>query len=75
MAGEQAGPPALPGADDPLLSEADRHHCASWDRLRPERIAQGRLATALDVLRRWPAAFRYVCRTDAEAEHIARQRR
>jgi hypothetical protein len=64
----------LPPIADPSLSEQDQAHVRSWINLRAERIAAGRLTIGLSLLRKWPRAFDYVCRTDAEAHDIARRR-
>jgi len=64
----------LPSIHDPNLTEEDQAHVRSWINLRANRKATGKFATGLDLLRRWPTAFAYVCRTDADAEDVARQR-
>jgi hypothetical protein len=48
---------------------------AAWHRLKAERIANGKLATGLSWLRRYPAAFRRVCAVDLDAAAIAVQHR
>lgn len=63
-------PPLLPGSDDPDLSEMDRRHIKSWHNLRPEGDLTRRLGTYRD---KWPEAYRYIIRTDAEAEAISRR--
>jgi hypothetical protein len=62
------------GADDPTLDANDRQIVASWQRRRSEMIAGDTLAAGLSVLRRWPRAFRYVCRIDTEAASVAVRR-
>lgn len=62
----------LPPVEDPALSDEDRAHVRAWINNRADG---GNLAVRLDLYRqRWPAAYRYILRTDAEAERIARQR-
>lgn len=68
-------PPALPGAEDPSLTEEDRHHVASWQGRRNALQTEGTFAVVLSMYRRWPAVFRYILRTDAAAMRIARWRR
>jgi phage terminase Nu1 subunit (DNA packaging protein) len=60
--------------DDPGLSDQDKSHVRSWNNLRAERIVNGKLSIGLSIERRWPKSFAYICRTDAEAYDIARQR-
>jgi len=64
----------LPPIDDPGLSDEDRAHVRSWINLRAERQKSGRFAQALSLMRKWPAAFAYICRTDDEAHATAQQR-
>jgi len=69
-------PPPLPDGVtiSDHLSATDRHLVQSWWNLRPENIANGTLATALDVQRRWPTVFNEICLTDPEAAGIAVRR-
>ena len=62
---------ALPPVEDPALSEEDRAHVRSWINLRDEGNRTLRLGMYCE---KWPRAFAYIVRTDAEAERIARQR-
>jgi hypothetical protein len=48
---------------------------ASWWRLKPERQQNGKLATALSWLRRYPTAWLRVVSQDTDAASIAVQRR
>lgn len=61
----------LPPVEDPNLTDTDRAHVRSWLDLRDAGSLDRRLAQYRD---KWPAAYRYVVRTDAEAEAIARRR-
>jgi hypothetical protein len=72
---EQKALPAPEGVEiNPSLNAQDRALVRSWWNLRAENIANGTLATALDVQRRWPAVFREICNTDTEAAAIAVKR-
>ena len=81
---EQASPyPLLPPIADESLSAQDQVFVKTWQNSRAKDFAhlkdrdaslRGRMAISLDVLRlRAFKAFAYVCRTDAEAESVARQ--
>jgi hypothetical protein len=65
----------LPPSDiDPKLQGNDRFLAEQWWRKRPDRVGKMEFATAVDLLRKSPAAFREVCAKDREAEKIAMRR-
>jgi hypothetical protein len=65
---------ALPGADDPSLTEYDRHMVAVWRKRRTagEFSTNEKMALSLSTWRvHSPAMIRYIIRTDEEAKRVA----
>jgi hypothetical protein len=69
-----AAPPDIPYADNPRLSDADRHWCKGWQKQRHEGAEADRVRF-LDTLRRYSsAAFEVLCVDCEIARDIARRK-